>query len=165
MRVLEKLWSWDREKLLTDTQNVQPHAALAQPLNPTVQKQYPSLYVYRRPTRTELQNQPRSKKNTFTDALEFSLTQNDMFNTSTGIITHTRTRDFPSHPLLIAYCGYFFSLQDVTCKVSGDRRIVFFWIGIITNIISWLLTMGCIIYMWCLVEMLMKNLNFYSNKI
>ena len=43
MRVLEKLWSWDREKLLTDTQNVQPHAALAQPLNPTVQKQYPPL--------------------------------------------------------------------------------------------------------------------------
>ena len=62
MRGLENLWSWDREKLLTDTQNVQPHAALAQPLNPTVQKQYPPLHVYRRSTRTELQNQLRSKK-------------------------------------------------------------------------------------------------------
>ena len=32
------------------------------------------------------------------DASEFSLAQNDMFNTFTGIIKHSRTRDLSSHP-------------------------------------------------------------------
>ena len=91
---LENIWSWDREKLLTDTQTVQPHAALAQPLNPTVQKQYPPLQqtanTYRTPKSAEIEKNVR-------DATEFSLTQNDMFNTSTGIITRTRTPDFSSY--------------------------------------------------------------------